>query len=65
LESQGTRLRPGPLLALKAERELRIGSRLPSIGCLRLGRALESRAEVEGVLGLGLIPWPEVAHERT
>jgi hypothetical protein len=53
------------LLALKAERELRIGSRLPSIGCLRLGRALESRAEVEGVLGLGLIPWPEVAHERT
>jgi hypothetical protein len=56
LESRGTRLRPEPLLAPKAERELRIGSRLPWIRCLRLRRALESRAEVEGVLGLGLIP---------
>jgi hypothetical protein len=35
---------------------LRIASRPPSIGSLRLGRGPESRAVVMGVLGLSLIP---------
>jgi hypothetical protein len=58
-------LMPGPWLAPKVRREPRFRSRLPSIRSLRLKRAPEHRAEAAGVLGLGLIPWPEGTRKCT
>ena len=52
----GTLLEHGILLEPKAGKELRIGSMLPSIGSLGLGRAPESQAEAPGVLRLGPMP---------
>jgi hypothetical protein len=56
---------PRSWLVPEAGRGPRIGSRLPSIGSLRLEHALEPRAEVTDVFELGLIPWPEGAHGHT
>jgi hypothetical protein len=44
------------LLEPKARKELRIGSMLPSIRSLGLGRAPESQAEALGMLELGPMP---------
>ena len=54
--AQGVCLQPEPLLEPKGGKGLRIGSMLPSIGSLGLGRAPESQAEALGMFGLGPMP---------
>jgi len=54
--AQGVWLEPRPLLEPKVGKGLRIGSMLPSIRSLGLGRAPESQAEALSMLGLGPVP---------